>query len=490
MRDQILALQQKGSILNPDAAQRHNDRQAVIEFAEQFIERLTSNKAFVRPKSLKGKLEHPENPLGQWALILDELEHHMITNGLNPASGGHLGYIPGGGIHSCALGDYLAAVTNQYAGIGFGGPGAVKIENELIRWMCRLMGYPEGSLGNLASGGSTANLIAFVTAREARGIRSDQYSQQCIYLTRQVHHCIHKAIRICGLTDAHTRFVDTDERFRMKPEVLVHQIEQDLRDGLQPFMIIGSIGTTDTGAVDPVRSLGEIAARYKLWYHIDAAYGGFFILSSLMDREGVPVRELFQGVEMSDSLAIDPHKGMFLAYGLGAILIKDVASQYKAHYYRAAYMQDSLASQEELSPADLSAELTKHFRGLRLWLPMRMYGVEPFAALLDEKILLCRYFYERIGAAGFTTGPYPELSVCIYRYVPERGDANAFNEKVYEKVIDNGRIFISTTNIDGVYWMRLAVLSFRTHLEEIDILLENLTDALRQTRTELSVAGG
>ncbi|HNN69557.1 MAG TPA: amino acid decarboxylase, partial [Saprospiraceae bacterium] len=115
MRDQILALQQKGSILNPDAAQRHNDRQAVIEFAEQFIERLTSNKAFVRPKSLKGKLEHPENPLGQWALILDELEHHMITNGLNPASGGHLGYIPGGGIHSCALGDYLAAVTNQYA---------------------------------------------------------------------------------------------------------------------------------------------------------------------------------------------------------------------------------------------------------------------------------------------------------------------------------------------------------------------------------------
>ncbi|MEP7195302.1 MAG: aminotransferase class I/II-fold pyridoxal phosphate-dependent enzyme [Saprospiraceae bacterium] len=478
MRDIIINLEQQGTILNPNQTDRTKDWNEIKEFAGNFIEELEHRKAFIIPNSLSGFLENPEMQVEDLQTILNDLQTHMINSGLNPASGGHLGYIPGGGLHLGALGDYLAAVTNQYAGISFGGPGAVKIENELIRWMCRLMGYPMGSLGNLTSGGSTANLIAFVTAREAKKIKARDFEKQCIYLTNQVHHCVHKAIRICGMQEAQTRFIACDRSYRMDPVDLETQIKEDLANGYTPFMLVASIGTTDTGSVDPVNKLADIAEKYKLWFHVDAAYGGFFILSGIENEDGTKVKDFFKGVERSDSVAIDPHKGLFLSYGLGAVLIKDVASMYQAHYYKAAYMQDSLNTQEELSPADLSIELTKHFRGLRLWLPLKKYGLSPFKALLDEKILLCRYFYQEVQNLGFVVGPYPELSVCIYRYVPDSGDANSFNADLVAEALEIGRIFISSTTIDGVYWIRLAVLSFRTHLREIDLLLNILKNGL------------
>lgn len=323
-----------------------------------------------------------------------------------------------------------------------------------------------------------ANLIAIVTARESRQIKPEEIPSLCIYLTDQVHHCVHKAIRISGLGFAHIRIIPVDLDFKMNSDALKHQIRADLDMGLKPFMVVGTAGTTDTGAIDPLNALADICQEHKIWFHVDAAYGGFFILSELDYPDGKTLKSAFKGMERSDSLAIDPHKGLFLSYGLGAVLIKDMTSLYKAHYYKAAYMQDSLTSQDELSPADLSPELTKHFRGLRLWLPLRLYGIKPFIACLDEKILLCRYFYAEVGKLGFQTGPYPETSVCIYRFVPEKGDANLYNQKILDFVVNDGRVFISSTTIQGVFWIRLAVLSFRTHLYTIEKCLEVLKLAL------------
>jgi glutamate/tyrosine decarboxylase-like PLP-dependent enzyme len=144
-------------------------------------------------------------------------------------------------------------------------------------------------------------------------------------------------------------------------------------------------------------------------------------------------------------------------------------------------MQDTLKIAEELSPADLSPELTKHFRGLRMWLPLHLFGLRPFKAALEEKIWLCRYFYEKIQTLGFEVGPYPDLSIMIYRYVPKSGDANLFNEKLVEYVQRDGRVFLSSTLIDNVFWIRLAVLSFRTHLRELDLCLEVLKAGVQQT---------
>ncbi|MCC6754268.1 MAG: amino acid decarboxylase [Saprospiraceae bacterium] len=480
LEQELAALEPEARLLEPDARQRAEWMAQLQRETDAFIGGLEGGKAYRKAGPMGGVLESLRQIPGPVPLdeVLAELREGMLNRGLNPASGGHLAYIPGGGIFAGAMGDFLAAVYNQYAGVYYGGPGAVKIENELLRWLCRMMAYPAGSLGNLTSGGSVANLIALVTAREAHGLQAADLSQSCIYLTAQVHHCVHKAIRIAGLSSVRIRTIPTDSHFRMDPEALQTQVAQDRATGFHPFLAVASAGTTDTGSIDPMDAIADCCGSNGMWFHVDAAYGGFFALSRLSYPNGKMVRDAYRGISRSDSVAIDPHKGLFLPYGLGAVLIRDVASQYKAHYYRAAYMQDAFAAQEELSPADLSPEMTKHFRGLRLWLPLRLYGLAPFVANLDEKILLCRYFYHRVQAMGFVTGPYPDTSICIFRWAPPGQDADAATQALLDRVVDDGRVFLSSTTLDGQFWIRLAVLSFRTHLSTIKTCLDVLQNAL------------
>jgi aromatic-L-amino-acid/L-tryptophan decarboxylase len=386
---------------------------------------------------------------------------------LNPASGGHLGYIPGGGIYYSSLGDYIAAITNHYSGVFFAGPGAVRMENMLLRWLAGILGYPKDASGNLTSGGSIANLIGLVTARDAMNIHSGLVARSVIYLSQQVHHSVDKAIRIAGLKEAIVRLVPLDDRFRMIPAELERQIIVDKKQKLNPFLLIASAGTTDVGAIDPLQEIGRIAKRQGLWYHVDAAYGGFFILT----KEG---KKKLRGIEASDSVVIDPHKGLFLPYGLGVVLVKDRSKLLASHYYSANYMQDAKDASEEPSPAELSPELTKHFRGMRLWLPLKLLGIRPFRACLEEKLLLAKYFYKEIRKLGFETGPEPELSVVTYRYVPKKGDANKFNKRLLEEVLRDGRVFISSTMLNGKFTLRFACLAFRTHLNTVDLLLQIL----------------
>ncbi len=473
MRNRILELEQASQPLEPSPSQRDDWAAAVQNYAHHYVDSLPNRKAYVkRDTPSVGLLELPldgqPKPMEQ---LLATLKENLPNDGLNPASGGHLGYIPGGGIYPTALGDYLAAVTNEYAGIFFGGPNAVRMENMLLRWMCGLIGYPEGSLGNLTSGGSIANLIAFVTARDSKKITSAKVVNSVIYLTEQVHHCVHKAIRIGGMGEVIVRNVPMDERFRMDAGILAQMVEEDVADGLHPFLVVASAGTTDTGAMDPLDAVADICEKHDLWFHVDAAYGGFFILADVDNPDGSTIKDTFKGIERSDSVAIDPHKGLFLSYGLGAVLIKDVKAQMDSHFYRASYMQDTLGATEEYNPADLSPELTKHWRGVRMWLPLQLYGIAPFKAALEEKILLTRYFYDEIQKLGFEVGPFPDLSVATYRYVPKEGDANDFNAQLLEHVQTDGRIFVSSTTIGGVYWIRIAILCFRTHLREVDMLL-------------------
>ncbi|MCH7681718.1 amino acid decarboxylase, partial [candidate division KSB1 bacterium] len=241
---------------------------------------------------------------------------------------------------------------------------------------------------------------------------------------------------------------------------------------LNPWLVVDSAGTTETGAVDPRKEIGDIAERQDLWFHIDGAYGAFFILCD-------EAQEILQGMETSDSIVMDPHKGLFLPYGSGALLVKDRQKLLDTHYYMPNYLQDTLNSRDELSPADLSPELTKHFRGLRLWLPLKLLGLAPFRACLEEKIWLARYFYEKVQEIGFEVGPYPDLSVVTYRYIPKHGDVNEFNQKLVQEIHKDGRIFISSTIIDDNITLRLAALAFRTHLNTIDLTLEILKERVK-----------
>jgi aromatic-L-amino-acid decarboxylase len=472
--EKIQELEKIGRELEPSPELRKAARDGIVNYTENFIDKIESIPAFINERDSSKILSHLslcENPK-PFNEVLQTLEKGLDISGLNPASGGHLGYIPGGGIYYSALGDYWADITNRYAGIFFAGPGAVRMENSLIRWVAELVGYPADCAGNLASGGSIANLSAIVAARDHQKITSEKVKRAVIYVSTQAHHCIFKAIRIAGLGECVIRYLPLDENYRIKPDALEKIIAEDIQQNLIPFLVIASAGTTDVGAVDPLESIGTIAKKYNLWYHIDAAYGGFFVLTDYG-------KQALKGIELSDSVVMDPHKGLFLPYGLGMVLVKNKEALMTSQYYRANYMQDTFNADEELSPADLSPELTKHFRGLRMWLPMQLLGLKPFRACLEEKLLLTRYFYSEIKKLGFETGPYPDLSVASYRYIPKKGDANAFNKKLMDEIVNDGRVFISSTTLEGKFMLRLAVLSFRTHLSTINILLDLLREKTR-----------
>ena len=464
----IRELEEVSKLLEGTTMQRSAWTKVVQAYIFNFVGETISmkNKAWKTAKNPAQKISDiPITEEGKSIVtVVDDIRDYVDEIGINPASGGHMGYIPGGGIYVSALGDYMAAATNRYAGIFYSNPGVVELENHLIRWMCKLVGFPETALGNLASGGSIANLIAITTARDAKAISGQKIEKAVIYLTEHVHHCIQKAIRIAGLNDAIIRYIPLDERYRMDAIAFAQQVEKDKKEGLNPFLVVGSAGTTDVGAVDPLNIVAMIAEKNNIWFHVDAAYGGFFMLVAGM-------KEKFKGIEKADSVVIDPHKGLFLPYGSGVILMKDVEAQRRSHYYKANYMQDA-EDESEYSPADLSPELSKHSRSLRMWLPLQLFGLKPFRAALEEKVMLCNYFYAEIQKIGFEVGPEPELSVCIYRFVPQNGDdANSYNTTLVEMVKKDGRIFVSSTTIDGVYWIRLAVLAHRTHQDHIDILL-------------------
>jgi glutamate/tyrosine decarboxylase-like PLP-dependent enzyme len=462
--------------LEPGPEERERLLRAVTGRAERFLEELRAAPAFRHDPQASSELrDHPfaEAP-GDVDDLMDLFRRAVEEPGLKPASAGHMAYIPGGGLFAAALGDYLAAVTNEYAGIRFTGPGAVEVEDLLVDWMAGLVGFPETAAGTLTSGGSLANLVALVTAREARGIRAADVPRAVVYLTDQTHHCVDKALRVAGMGECVRRRVETDRRHRMDPSALARAVEQDRAEGLLPWTVVASAGSTDVGAVDPLRDVARVARDADLWYHVDAAYGGFFILCP-------GVRGIFDGIEEADSVVMDPHKGLFLPYGLGAAVVKDRDALYEAHRHTAAYMQDADEERPPVdSPADLSPELSRHFRGLRLWLPLMLHGLQPFRAGLQEKLLLARRFHRRVERLGFEAGPEPELSVSTYRWVPDEGDPDAFNRRLVDAIHRDGRVFVSSTRLDGHVWLRLAVLCFRTHRETVDLLLEVLEEKVRE----------
>ncbi len=469
MLEDLKKLEEVARKLEPSPGERANWDKIVQGYANHFLDEFNHHHTFVLSREMGSKIY--DFPIGEEGRpleeILDCLRENVDTPNLNPASGGHFGYIPGGGVYTTALGDYLAAVTNRYAGIFFACPGGVRMENMMLRWMCNMVGYPADALGNLTSGGSLATLSAITTARDARGIRARDIERTVIYMTGQLHHCVEKSLRIAGLEEGIIRYIPMDSRFKMKPALLDRQIKADQKAGLLPSMVFASAGTTDTGAMDPLEEIGIIAKENGIWYHIDAAYGGFFMLSESL-------KPVFKGTELSDSMAIDPHKGLFLSYGIGAILIRDTKALYETHHQTAGYMQDAFSRDEDPSPADLSPELTRHFRGLRMWLSLQLLGIAPFRAALEEKVLLCNFFYREVQQLGFLVGPPPELSICIFRYSPHSGNANAFNEQLIEAFKKDGRIFLSSTTLDGVFWIRFACLSFRTHLQQVQLTLHLL----------------
>lgn len=408
--------------------------------------------------------------------LLQYIMQQIIPLSINTAHPAYLGYIPGGGLYVSALADFLAAATNRYVGVWYAAPAAARLEANVLEWIAGLMDYPAAARGILTSGGSLANFSAIVTARDDR--IGDNLVRGTLYASNQTHHAVMKSARLAGIPERNIRLLPVDRHFRAQPDAFAEAIEADRRQGLQPFLLVANAGTTNTGAVDPLAELAELARRYDCWYHVDAAYGGFFYLCD----EG---RKRLHGLPLADSLVLDPHKGLFVPYGTGCLLVKEGEKLRRAHTLQADYLQDQYTPEGEWNFSEMSPELSRSFRGLRIWLPLKLYGIEAFRQNLAEKLQLTTWLYERLSAEpGIELFAPPDLSVIAFRYRPARGDIEAFNRELLARIVRSGRLFLSSTMLNGQFAIRICILSFRTHKAEVEEALEVVLGMARRLLKE------
>jgi aromatic-L-amino-acid decarboxylase len=403
--------------------------------------------------------------------LLTRLLEEVFPVGLNTPSPGYLAYIPGGGLPHAAVADLISLALNRYVGLWAAAPAVAQLEATVVRWLCDIAGYGGQSGGFLTSGGSLANWAALVIARELKA--RDTFRSAVVYTSNQAHHSVAKAVHLAGIPREQLRSIDVDESFRIRVPALRSQIAVDRRQGLIPLAIVAHAGTTNTGAVDDLAELADLAEAERLWLHVDAAYGGFFLLT----ERG---RAALQGIAQADSITLDPHKGLFLPYGTGCLLARRNQDLKDTFAGRGAYMNVT-AHEDFVDFCDISPELSRDFRGLRLWLPLKMHGIEPFRQCLDEKLDLARHAAKRLRAIrGINVLAEPDLSIVAFQRVAPAAsmdDQNRMNRDLLERVNSSRRVWLSSTILREQVVLRLCIFSFRTHQDRVDECIE----LIRQT---------
>lgn len=411
--------------------------------------------------------------------LLTMLFSRVIPATLNTASPGYLAYIPGGGVFHAAVAELVTLAVNRYVGLFQAAPGLVQLEVNVLAWFAAMVGLPSLAGGLLTTGGSMANLTALVTARRER--LPPDFLRGVIYTSTEAHHSVRKAALIAGFPGEQIREIATDDRYRMIPAALESAIAKDRAAGQTPFFLAAAAGTTNTGAVDDLEALAALAERERLWFHVDAAYGGFFLLT----ERG---RAALKGIERADSVTLDPHKSLFLPYGTGCLLVRDRETLRRAHAVSGAYMPPMQTEDDLVDFCEISPELSRDARGLRVWLPLKMHGAKVFRAALDEKLDLARHAAEALRQIPeIEMVAEPELSLLAFRVRRpglDDGEIDALTRRVIAAVNARQRVFLTGAVVKGRYLIRICVLSFRTHLDRVDLALEDITASVAEQPAE------
>ncbi len=420
-------------------------------------------------RAMDGRIPERGRPLEE---ILDRLFEDWIPRSFLTPGPGYLAYVPGGGLYPAALADFISSAVNRYTGVWRPAPMLVQLEAHVLDWLRDWMGFPEGTRGLLTSGGSLSNLSALVTAREEK--LGPDIRKGTIYVSDQTHHCVAKAAKLAGVAGDRVRRIPSDEDFRMRVDELARAVVSDREAGLRPFLVVSSAGTTNTGAVDPLPEIQEFAGREGLWHHCDGAYGAFFHM--------VPgLKNLLEGLSEVDSLTLDPHKGLFLPYGTGALLVRDGEALRRTHAATADYLPD-LPEEDLYDPSLFGPELSRPFRGLRIWLCVQLYGAERIRRTIAEKRELALYAAERIAAMdGLELQGPPQLSILAFRVSLPGGspeEEDAATKELVRRVNEKNRVHISGCVARGRFLARLCILCHRTHRRNVDEALADLEASL------------
>jgi aromatic-L-amino-acid decarboxylase len=400
--------------------------------------------------------------------LLDPLFDDWVHRSFNAPAPGYMAFIPGGGVFPAALGALIGDALNRYTGVWNAAPALVQLEANVLDWFRDWMCYPKQARGLLTSGGSMATFGAVVSARHQR--LGTKLREGVLYTSTQAHHSVSKAAHLAGILRDRVRAVDVDERLRMRPDALAAAVADDRSKGLEPFMVVSTAGSTNTGAVDPIDEIANVAEREGLWHHCDAAYGGFFYMCP-------ELRPLMAGLPRADSITLDPHKGLFLPYGQGALLVRDGEALRAAHQADAGYLPP-LPDDELYNPCQFGPELSRPYRGLRAWLALKLFGAERFRAALREKrelALIAASQLDELDAVRLLEPP--ALSLFAFHLDWQGATLEEQNEAtlaLMQRTTARKRVMLTGSQSGDRFWGRVCVLCFRTRKRHVDWCVEDL----------------
>ncbi len=434
-------------------------------------------------RALRALLEEPLPQDGlDFDTLLKTLDEVIARYSRHSAHPRFFGYISSPGTPVTSVGAMLAAALNINVTCWRSGPAATVLEHVTIDWMKQILGYPATAGGLLVSGGSMANFAALAAARSAKApgnvVRDGMAAagRMCAYVSSEGHFSISKAAGMLGIGEANVRSVPANAQMQIDLTALERLVQQDLAAGYRPFCVVANAGTTATGAFDPIGDLAALARRYDLWLHVDAAYGGFAALAPA-------ARPLFAHIAEADSVALDPHKWLYLPVGCGCVLYRDPATAHAAFSHAADYTRAiGLERDEAFAFWDYGPELSRPFRALDLWLLVKYVGAARLAQAVEQNLDCARYFGELVEASGDCELLAPVgLSIFCFRYTPPgyAGDLNALNERILVKLQRAGSSYLSNAMVHGKFALRGCVLNYRTTRRDMEVLLEDVRRAYR-----------
>jgi aromatic-L-amino-acid decarboxylase len=424
-------------------------------------------------------LDVPEEPMGDEALV-EYLRRVVLDLSMYPGHPAFLAYVTAAGTVPGAAADLLAAALNQNLGGWLLSPAATEIESTLTEWLAARFGLPEGSGGLMTSGGAAANFIALKTARDSGGraeirTRGVDGRRLVAYASEEAHVTIARAADMIGLGMGAVRPVPVDDAYRMDVAALREAIERDVAEGFEPFVVVGTAGTTATGAVDPLVEIADVCADRGLWFHADAAYGGPAILTD-------DLAPLLAGIERADSVTVDPHKWLYTPQSGGCLLVRRIDDLAAAWDAEASYVhQDRTRTRRGRDLRTLGPQFSRGFQGLKVWVSLLAHGRRAYAERISHDAALTRYLASLVEARpDFELMAPVALSICCFRYVPEdvagRDDRDeyldALNERILTEAQLDGRVFYSNAVLRGRFCLRTCIVNFRTEAPEMERVLD------------------
>ena len=473
-------------MLEPSADEIREWENAVTQFMVEYLGGIRDHPAYRHTSSreIRSRLDSKLPTKGtDFGSLLKVFRDTIVPFSRQNAHPRMFGYVQSPGTPIGAFADLLASTLNANLTIWRSAPAPVELERLTIDWIRQILGFPAEAGGLFVSGGSMANLAALAAARQTK---YDSLGRLRLYASSATHFSIVKAAALLGIGRENVQNVAVDKCFRMRVHDLVAKINADVQAGYIPFCVVGNAGTVDTGAVDPLREIREVASRFHLWMHVDGSYGAFAILAG-------SAKELFAGMDQADSIALDPHKWLYLPVDVGCVIYRDPEVARATFAHEAEYTRMFGEEADEAFVCwDYGPELSRRFRALKVWMLLKGVGLDRLSEAIESNLACARHLESMVQASDdFEMVTPVELSIFCFRHVPPqlRNESpkviDAFNERLLVALQRDGSSYLSNTTLGGRFALRGCVLNYRTTLRDMEILLDDLRRLAKSSTTSV-----